>query len=97
MAIAYRQDIEYDPSEYEQCIACGAYDVPDPRGRCQYCGARLPSSSLDYSRTETPSDERRCDPQPHYLFQCERCYGISCESSCCPFCGAEMPPEPMQL
>jgi rRNA maturation endonuclease Nob1 len=42
MAIAYREDIEYDPSEYEQCIACGAHDVPDPRGRCKYCGARLP-------------------------------------------------------
>jgi hypothetical protein len=47
MAIAYRQDVEFDPSEYEHCLACGATDVPDARGRCRYCGALLPSPEID--------------------------------------------------
>ena len=47
MAIAHWPDIVYEPSEYEQCLVCGAYDAPDLRGRCPYCGARLPSSQID--------------------------------------------------
>jgi hypothetical protein len=44
---------------------------------------------------ETPTNDGQA--QPHYLFQCERCYGVSYETSCCPFCGEEMPPDAMQL
>ena len=47
MTICYRPDVEYERSEFDYCLACGAYDVPDVRGRCQYCGASLPSGTID--------------------------------------------------
>jgi hypothetical protein len=32
-----------DPDDLELCRACGAYDVPDENGQCNYCGASLPA------------------------------------------------------